>query len=250
MNLRPFLFLLAASLGFAATDETAKSKAHSLVWDAMEKTIHAKAGETAAEFEFSVTNKSDQQVEIRELNTSCGCTVADMPATPWILAPGASGSFRAVVDFSGKHGELSKSVFVVSNLGTQVLRLTVNIPMPDEATRQRNQQLALADRQAVFRGECASCHRKPAIGKTGAELFHAACAICHLAPHRASMVPDLMVAREPRDEAYWRKWISEGKEGTLMPAFAEEHGGPLSEEQIRSLVEFAFASLPGEPRKE
>ena len=90
---------------------------------------------------------------------------------------------------------------------------------------------------------------KPA-QKTGAELFHTACGICHFAAPRASVVPDLLTAREPRDAAFWRKWISEGKEGTLMPAFAQAQGGPLTDQQIESLIEFALASLPTQPRKE
>jgi mono/diheme cytochrome c family protein len=75
------------------------------------------------------------------------------------------------------------------------------------------------------------------------------CGVCHLAGHRASMVPDLLVAREPRDAAWWTKWITEGKEGSLMPAFALQQGGPLSRSQIVSLVDFALANLPTEPPK-
>ena len=63
------------------------------------------------------------------------------------------------------------------------------------------------------------------------------------------MVPDLLVARETRDATYWTKWISEGREGSLMPAFAATHGGPLSDAQIASLVEFALRQLPTAPRK-
>jgi mono/diheme cytochrome c family protein len=62
-------------------------------------------------------------------------------------------------------------------------------------------------------------------------------------------VPDLLVAREPRDAAYWEKWISEGKEGTLMPGFGRKRGGPLTAEQIASLVEYAMTRLPTEPSK-
>ena len=78
----------------------------------------------------------------------------------------------------------------------------------------------------------------------GAELYQAACAICHGASHRASMVPDLMTAREPRDVAFWEKWISDGKDRTLMPGFAAKHKGPLSSEQIASLVEYAMKQFP------
>jgi hypothetical protein len=63
------------------------------------------------------------------------------------------------------------------------------------------------------------------------------------------MVPDLLIARERRDSAWWQRWIAEGKEGTLMPAFAQARGGPLTEAQVASLVEFALSHLPTEPRK-
>jgi mono/diheme cytochrome c family protein len=95
--------------------------------------------------------------------------------------------------------------------------------------RAQNQQIALADRLAVFRNDCATCHsaRVSPETRTGDVLFASACTICHDAPHRASMVPDLAAISKPRDEAYWRKWIAEGVEKSLMPAFAKRHGGPL-----------------------
>ena len=123
----------------------------------------------------------------------------------------------------------------------------VNILETPDAVRQRNQELALADRQAVFRNDCASCHAAPLGGKTGAELFQLACLICHAPAHRATMVPDLMIAREPRNAGFWRQWIAEGKEKTLMPAFAQRLGGPMTDAQIESLVEFALAQLPTAP---
>ena len=63
------------------------------------------------------------------------------------------------------------------------------------------------------------------------------------------MVPDLKVARAVRDAAFWEKWIGEGKEGSLMPGFARKHGGPLSPEQIASLVEYALTRLPTAPAR-
>lgn len=221
---------------------------HPLVWDAMEKTIEAKPGDAAADFAFTVTNKSAGAVTITEVNTSCGCTVVEMPRTPWKLAPGETGSIDVTVDFTGKEGRLTKSVFVDSAAGLQTLLVNVDIPVPDEAKRERNRQLAQANRQAVFGGECASCHTAKIGTKRGGDLFQAACAVCHLSPHRASMVPDLLVAREHRDAAFWRKWISEGRDGSLMPAFAPSRGGPLTDAQIASLVDFVLKQLPTEPR--
>ena len=62
------------------------------------------------------------------------------------------------------------------------------------------------------------------------------------------MVPDLLVARDQRDAAWWRGWITDGKDGTLMPAFGKTHDGPLTDAQIDSLVEFALSHLPTEAR--
>ena len=173
-----------------------------------------------------------------------------MPAVPWILGPGAKGTFRATVDIRGKEGKFGKAIFVTSNAGTQMLMVVVDIPEISPADRERNRQLASLDRQAVFTGKCAACHLEPIGGKMDGDLFQAACAICHISERRAQMVPDLLTARTPRDADFWRKWIAEGKENTMMPAFARKNGGPLTPEQVESLVAFALAALPTQPRKE
>lgn len=208
----------------------------------MEKTLPVKPGEGVVGFEFQVANTSEQPVSITEVRPSCGCTVAELPSTPWVLAPGAQGSFRGTIDIRGKHGTVSKSLAVLSSAGEQELGIVVNIPeSPERERREVNQALAFRDRQSVFKGDCARCHVAPTQGKMGAELFSTACGICHTAEHRASMVPDITLPREGRDAAYWRTWISDGKDGTLMPGFARKRGGPLSDEQIASLVAFITA---------
>lgn len=110
-----------------------------------------------------------------------------------------------------------------------------------------NIQNALADRQAVFKGDCATCHVQQGLGKLDADLYMASCGICHEAEHRAAMVPDLKVPRSPRDLAFWQKWIAEGKPGTLMPAFAAVHGGPLTQEQADSLTVYLYQFFPRNP---
>jgi cytochrome c553 len=244
----PFLFLFVVGAAFAAAEEPATPKSHPLVWDATEKTLTVKPDGESAQFQFNVVNKSGEPVEVLRIEPSCGCTVAELPSQPWILAPGAEGAFTAAVDYRGKLGQFSKAIHIHSTAGSQVLHVTIKIPDTEENRRARNQQLSVADRQGVFRGECASCHVVPTVGKTGEALFQTACGICHDANPRASMVPDLRIAREPRDAAYWEKWISEGKEQTLMPGFSAKRGGPLTAEQMASLVEYALARLPTRPQ--
>jgi len=136
------------------------------------------------------------------------------------------------------------------------LMIKVNIPTPPQSqvagqmNRGANQQLALADRQAVFKGDCARCHVAPTVAKMGKELYEAGCSICHDAAHRATMVPDLHAPKQPIADdlsarwLYWAKWITEGKPGSLMPAFAQGHGGPLTKEQIASLVNYLSTDFP------
>ncbi len=222
-------------------------RAAGLEWDTLEKNYVAKEGEEEAAFSFSVANRTDHAVEIRSTATSCHCTVATPPRKPWIIAPGATETLRVVVDLRSRRGVLMKTIYVDTSEGEQQLVVHVEVPPPPAIRREMNMMAAQADRQAVLHGDCASCHVAPTVGKKGAELFQTACVICHGSEHRASMVPDLMVPKVKRDTAYWEKWIREGGENTLMPAFAKNHEGSLDDEQIKSLVEFLLAKLPTEP---
>jgi hypothetical protein len=227
--------------------------AEPLVFDQMLKDYTPKMGETNAHFTFSLTNVSSSEIVINNVRTSCGCTVANLPSKPWRLPAGASGEFGVVVDLRGKFGTLVKSVFVDSSIGTNAMMtlkpLTVRVMLPNLAAgangmdnRQRNMMMALADRQAVFRNDCASCHVTPAMGKTGRALYDAACGICHDSPNRATMVSDLRALPPHPDREHWLKWITLGRPGSLMPSFAQAEGGPLNDEQIDSLVSFLLSN--------
>ncbi|MEO7412077.1 MAG: DUF1573 domain-containing protein [Opitutaceae bacterium] len=223
---------------------------HPLVWDAMQKSASPKFEDGVARFEFHVTNTSKRPVRVYYVRPSCGCTTVDAPRMPWTLAPGERGTVKASVDFLGKEGEIAKDLVVGTVEGTQTLMMVIQVPAMDPAMRQRNQALAAANRQSVFQGTCAACHAAPAESRFGIDLFEAACAICHQAKHQAAMVPNLNVAREKRDAAWWTRWVEEGRAGTLMPGFAKKHGGPLSESQVESLIEYLLATFPTEPKKD
>lgn len=232
-----------AVLSLAGTT-LAQPQPHPLVWDALEKVLEVKPGDGAAQFDFRVVNQSNHDVTVTEVRPSCGCTVPEVPHLPWILAPNEKGNLPGTIDLRGKHGKISKNLFITSDAGLQVLTITIDIPDSPNMAREQNRMAATQDRQAVFKGDCARCHAAPTVDKEGAELFAAACGICHTAEHRAEMVPDLAVVREVRGAEFWRKWISGGKEGTLMPAFARQNGGPLSEPQIESLVAYLQKRWP------
>jgi mono/diheme cytochrome c family protein len=212
-------------------------------WDALVKEHTAKTGELSAKLSFSLTNVTDNEVIINAVRTSCGCTVAKVPNLPWHIPAGSNGTFEIVADLRGKSGILSKTVTVDSSAGYRFLTVRVSIPAGPAssnalADRARNMQVAMADRQAVFRGDCATCHLHPGMGRRGEELYHAVCGVCHEAEHRASMVPNLRALGHPTDAEFWREVISKGKSNTLMPAFSVAEGGPLADDQVQSLVDY------------
>lgn len=211
-----------------------------LSWDDTEKTFFGKRGETEARFTFTVKNETGAEQTIYRIQPSCGCTTVDLPATPWILMPGVSGTVQVTVNLKDKYGMIEKTLTVDSSLGQETLRLRLILPaMTAESNpRARNQRAALVDRQAVFHGDCARCHAPPPTAVTGEAIFKAACALCHEAPARASMVPNLALPKGGRDVAFWTQWIVEGRPNSLMPAFAQKNGGVLSEQQIQEVVNY------------
>lgn len=220
-----------------------------LAFDADQKDFLAKNGEVNCPFVFNATNISSGDISITFIQTSCGCTTSKTQL-PLKLAPGATAEIPITMNVAGKSGTIIKTVSIHTDKGHKVLLVKVDVQPPalDSAAmmmnRERNQQLAAADRQAVFKGDCVKCHVEPVIGKMGHELYTAACGICHDAEHRASMVPDLHALKLTPNAEYWRLFITHGKPATLMPAFAQSQGGPLSDLQIESLVNYLVTEFP------
>lgn len=220
-----------------------------LAFDEEQKEYNAKPDEINVPFIFNLTNISTGDVTITYVQTSCGCTTTKIQL-PMKLSPGDTTNIPINMNLAGKSGVVPKSVTLHTDKGHKVLWVKANIqaPPPNSAAeamnRQRNQQLALADRQAVFKGDCAKCHVEPLIGKTGKELYTAACGICHEAEHRATMVTDLHNLKIAPNAEYWKFFIVNGKPGTLMPAFSHAQGGPLSDAQVATLVEYLVKEFP------
>jgi mono/diheme cytochrome c family protein len=272
MNLRQSFFAAATLLGFAAGifPAAAQSNAvatapvfipdykHSteplpdgvLAWDGLLKAVDATNGQDFARFTFSFTNITGSNVTVLVVHPSCGCTTAELPPVPWTVPPGTDGQIKLKVNLQGKAGTLFKTVSVSTDHGSKSLMLRINIlpppPMPEmtEAQRDAGIMASKADRQAVFKGDCASCHLKQTGGKYGQQLFDAICAVCHEAKNRATMVPDLHNLKVPTNEEFWRTWATFGKPGSLMPAFATSQGGPLNDLQIASLAAYLNAVIP------
>lgn len=225
-----------------------------LAFDGDTKEVTVTNGTPEAHFAFGLTNISTSTVTVNFVQTSCGCTVAKLPSQPWVLGPSSNGQIQATMNLAGTPpgGTKVKTLTVNTDKGNKTL-IAKAIVLPaaaptamNEVDRMGNQKLAMADRQAVFKNDCAKCHVEPGQGKMGKDLFAASCGVCHEAQHRASFVADLHHLKEPTNPEFWKNWIEHGKPGSLMPAFSQAEGGPLSEAQIASLVAYLDVTFPGQ----
>jgi mono/diheme cytochrome c family protein len=230
-----------------------------LVWDGKSKKVLLNIGEVEAHMVFNFTNTSPSNIVITAVSPSCGCTTVQLPVLPWTISAGSAGAIPVSVDVAGGSGTLSKSVRVTTDSGTTDLSIEVGIlpaagssnsslakmPIPmTNPDRGRNFQIAKVDRQAVFGGDCVTCHVQDVEHKSGKELYNSVCGICHESPHRATMVPDLGRLNKPAGFDFWQTWISFGKTNSLMPAFAKSEGGPLTKDQIVSLATYLMTVMP------
>ncbi|MDT8376086.1 MAG: DUF1573 domain-containing protein [Mariprofundaceae bacterium] len=170
-----------------------------------------------------IRNNSEAAITITDVQTSCGCTVAEPKSR--ILAPGAFTELEVKIDSTVKQGEVRKSVHVTDSSGQvaeAVLKLTVT----------ENPHL-MREGRGIFDGKCAACHFDPAVGKQdGRAIYDAACAMCHGELGKGANAPAL---RGYEDETVLQYLIAHGTGRPQMPGFAVDAGGPLTEKQVFAL---------------
>ncbi len=179
---------------------------------------------------FTIYNRGDSDLDITRFESTCGCTVIESKLG--IIAPGKSQVIRFAVDSTGKAGNIRKTIQVDSNdpESPEVgIYLFLNVAL------QEHQQM---DKTALFKGSCGACHSEPAQQHVDETLFEKVCYMCH--GHYglggiSAPINDFDYL-ERMDAESVRATIANGKVGSAMPAFSVRHGGPLSDEQIDSLV--------------
>ena len=83
-------------------------------------------------YSFHFTNTGNAPLLISNVNTSCGCTVADFSREP--INPGTDGHIKASYDSKGHHGFQTRTLTVVSNTNPNqtILRMKGTVQTPDQ----------------------------------------------------------------------------------------------------------------------
>lgn len=78
------------------------------------------AGETVMH-SFYFKNTGNENLIIRNIETSCGCTTADYPKQP--VAPGKEGKIEIAFNSSGRYGKQYKEIRIFANVPEKVMTL-------------------------------------------------------------------------------------------------------------------------------
>lgn len=80
---------------------------------------------TKAKYTFTFVNKGTGPIIINNATASCGCTVPNFSKEP--VQPGQQGSVTVVFDSSGKSGNFSKNITVLTSVGQSTLFIKGNV---------------------------------------------------------------------------------------------------------------------------
>lgn len=143
------------------------------------------------------------------------------------LKPGEAGKIDVLIDIRGKTGNVAKTVKVYSNdPKNPVVTLTLRMYIKNRV------HLSPHEAAEIFGPNCSGCHVDEGKDKMGFDLFRADCFMCHNAGKNTSLST---MSKQPESLLY--KAVVEGVNGTTMPGWALRKGGPLTDAQIRSLIE-------------
>ena len=99
MKLSLFLLCLFAGSAFGQ-----------LAWETTEQTFHSKPQDKEVVAKYKFTNTGAKPIKIQNVQTSCGCTTAQLKKTDY--APGESGEIETKFTFAGRTGKQEKAITV------------------------------------------------------------------------------------------------------------------------------------------
>ncbi len=181
--------------------------------------------------EIKISNNGRDIIEILSVETTCGCTIAEMEKKE--LAPGEEVMLKVTIDTVGKRGEMEKKITLKTQEQDYLIKVRgfVRKEVGGHSTGFLQKK--------IFNEPCASCHSNDE-GKMSKALFAAVCSFCH-GPHgsggTAPALNRLSFLKSVDDNDLY-DIIANGREESGMPAFLESLGGPLTKEQVMSLIPY------------
>jgi hypothetical protein len=101
MKLSLFLLCLFAGSAFGQ-----------LAWETTEQTFHSKQQDKEVVAKYKFTNTGPKPIKIQNVQTSCGCTTAQLNKTYY--APGEWGEIETKFTFAGRTGKQEKAITVAT----------------------------------------------------------------------------------------------------------------------------------------
>ena len=92
-----------------------------------------------AEYEFTFKNTGKEPIIIQRAQPSCGCTTPSYSKDP--VLPGKTGSIKASYGTQGRPNAFTKTITVVSNVGTKVLTIKGNVEKAPETSVPQNNSM-------------------------------------------------------------------------------------------------------------
>lgn len=236
--------LLWLSIVDASAYGAARIRFHQPVWN-----FGAITTGDVAEHDYMFINDGTETLVILSVQASCGCT-ASSPSDDTI-APGETGLIHVTFNSSGKRGHIRKTVHVVSNdpeAASLDLEFRVNVKDPSDTTSSMRSSpsesgaRAMMNEKSIFDSPCMTCHVIPGRAAFGRDLYLASCGMCHgderHAPvHNAAAITGSNYLRFTSDDRVLAS-LAGGTGNPMMPGFHVDRGGPLSDSQIQSLMNY------------
>ena len=127
--LRRFRSPVTTVLALAITLWTTRRAAAELTWAKKTVELKADARSTVLEAKFHFTNTGKKAVDIGQIESSCGCTTAELEQRHY--EPGASGDIIARYTVGSHVGLQTKTISVASSDREQPTMLTLAVQVPE-----------------------------------------------------------------------------------------------------------------------
>ncbi|MDX8393107.1 MAG: DUF1573 domain-containing protein [Mariprofundales bacterium] len=221
-----FFLLLSCSI------ESAISAPQLLIQPAIQDLEEVNEGD-AVKTMFLLRNTGDSTLSFTDVQAACGCT--DVRLENWILAAGEMTRLFITVDTHLKTGAVKRAIEIYTANGlheTAWINLKIR---PFDSIK-----LTGSNGSGLFTGKCATCHAEPVRNERNpARMFAVACAMCHGENGEGAYAPSL---HHMRNVNFIADILHEGGDTRYMPAFANNKGGPLDNEQIDALASWLVSS--------